>query len=49
MRKIPILDDDPVKMFPSDMIGWNNRGEKGLEWVKNSLEKQYQNSTSDKA
>ena len=27
---MPILDDDVVRMCPSDMIGWDNRVTKGV-------------------
>ena len=27
-RKIPIINDDVVRMCPSDMIGWDNIGTK---------------------
>ena len=29
-KKIPIIDDDVVKMCPSDLIGCDNRGTKGV-------------------
>ena len=29
LRKMPILDDDVVIMYSSDLIGWDNRGTKG--------------------
>ena len=29
-RKIPILDDDVVRTLPSDWIGCDNRGTKGV-------------------
>ena len=30
MRTIPIIDDDFIIMCPSDPIGWDNRGAKGV-------------------
>ena len=30
LRKMPILDDDVVIMCPIDIIGWDNRGTKGV-------------------
>ena len=42
---MPILDDDVVKMCPSDFIGYDNRGTKESDWVIWSLENQYQTST----
>ena len=29
-RTMPIIDDDVVLMCPSDLIGWDNRGTKGV-------------------
>ena len=37
MRKRPIIDDDVVRMCPSDLIGLDNRCTKGLYWVKSPL------------
>ena len=31
---IPIIDDDVVRMCPSDLIGWDNRGTKGVRLVQ---------------
>ena len=30
LRTMPILDDDVVIIFPSYLIGWDNRGTKGV-------------------
>ena len=30
MRKISILDYDVIIMCPSDLIGWDDRGKKGV-------------------
>ena len=30
LRTMPILDDDVVRMCPTDPIGWGNRGTKGV-------------------
>ena len=30
MISMPILGDDVVRMFPSDMVGWDNIGAKGV-------------------
>ena len=30
LRTTPIIDDDVVIMFPSDLIGCDNRGTKGV-------------------
>ena len=30
LRKIPILNNDVVRMYPSDIIGYDNRGTKGV-------------------
>ena len=30
LRTMPIIDDDVVLMCPSDLIGWDNRGTKGV-------------------
>ena len=38
----PIIDDDAVRICPSDMIGWDNRGIKGVRLGKISSENQYQ-------
>ena len=27
---MPIIDDDVIKIYPSGMIGWDNRGKKGV-------------------
>ena len=34
---MPILDDDVVRMWPSDMIGWDNRGTKGVRLAQTIL------------
>ena len=30
LRKMPIIDDDVIRMCPSDIIGCDNRGTKGI-------------------
>ena len=30
MITMPIIDDDVIIMCPSDLIGWDNRGTKGV-------------------
>ena len=30
MRTMPIIDDDVVRICPSDLIEWDNRGTKGV-------------------
>ena len=39
---MPIIDDDFVRICPSDIIGWDNRGAEGVRLGKNSSENQYQ-------
>ena len=34
LRTMLILDDDVVRMFPCDLIGWDNRGTKGVRLVQ---------------
>ena len=46
LRIIPIINDDLVIMCPSDLVGYDNRGKNGLDWVNWSSENQYQTSTS---
>ena len=38
---MPIIDDDVITMCPIDLIEWYDKGIKGLDWVKDSLENQY--------
>ena len=44
LRTTTIIDDNIIIMCPSDIMGWYNRGKKGLYWVNWSLENQYQTS-----
>ena len=44
MRKMTIINDHIVRICPSDLIGWDNRGKNGFDWVKHSSENQYQAS-----
>ena len=45
MIKMPIIYDDVVIICPRDLVVLDNRGTKGLVWIKNSSENQYQTST----